>query len=684
MTLSARTSLLLLVGLAVSLPGSAKAGPADDLLPPPVRQTEKHSLGGDEDRGRRAFYEGRGGVGAAFSPDGKLLVTASGYQGMTVWDVGSGRALGQFLSQSNSEGVAAAFTPDGKQLVAAHWGMHREGCPVGLWDVAKRERVRSLDEDVNDVAFTGAAVAPDGKTVALAGGWSARGNEGSKLVFWDLASGDEVGQVTGLPIPAGGRRNEVTAFHAVAYSPDGRTLAALLGGRVFLAEVASRKFRGQMTFPSPNGEARTMREGIVPGALAFTRDGRTLVAGCSDGVIRRFDLRTGREMTPLPGHSGPVVALCCTPDGKAIHSYSLDGQFFVWRVDSGREWKPKAGPLPDGALETLWDTLRSDDPLDLFGCQEAMAAGAAEAVPFLRKRLSPAPKAETERVERLVADLQKGDYNARKKAVIELRKVGAAALPALERSQERGGFDDLLRRLTFELQSLSPPPEQKRATRALAVLERVGNAGARTLLEELAGGAPEAALTIEAKAALDRLGKAEPAKVAPSPDALWEELADEDGSTAYRAVRALANRPATVPLLRDRLKQAAAGDRFNDDPKRVAKLIADLDSDQFPVRDNSQKAIRTLGRLAVPALRTALANKPSAEAKRHLQDLLDEATKGPPPLEVLRVGRAMESLELIGGPEAREALEVLAKDVPTPWLREAASESLRRLGEGKR
>ncbi len=422
----------------------------------------------------------------------------------------------------------------------------------------------------------------------------------------------------------------MAVFEAAAYSPDGRTLAALLSGHIYLVEVATSKVRGQLTFPAA-AEARTMRGSAVPGALAFSRDGRTLAAGVTDGVIHRFDLRSGRELTPLTGHTSAVLALCSTPDGKALHSYSMDGQFFVWRVDTGREWTPKAGPLPDGALDALWDTLRSDDAVDLFGSQEALAAVPAVSVPFLRKHLSPAPKAETERIERLVGDLQKGDYNARKKAVVELRKIGAAAAPALLRSQQRGGFDPLTQRLTVEFQNLAPPPDQKRTLRALAVLERVGNADARKLLEELAGGAAEAPLTVDAKTALDRLGKARPAAAAPAPDALWQALAEEDSPTSYRAMRGLANLPATVsvPLLRDRLKQLATRDTFNDDSKRTAKLIADLDSEQFSVREEAAKALRTLGRVVIPALRTALGAQPSAEAKRHLQELLEERDQGP-------------------------------------------------------
>jgi hypothetical protein len=131
-------------------------------------------------------------------------------------------------------------------------------------------------------------------------------------------------------------------------------------------------------------------------------------------------------------------------------------------------------------------------------------------------------------------------------------------------------------------------------------------------------------------------------------------------------------------MLHDRLKDIAAKDTFNDDPKRVAKLIADLDSDDFAVRDQASKDLRNLSRLIVPALRKAVESKQSPETTRRLEELLDEATKGSAAPEMLRVGRALETLELMGGTEARQTLETLAKDSRIKWLHDAAAESLKR------
>lgn len=677
-TSSPRPLSLLLALAAVAAAGAANAGPADDLLPPPVRQAEKRSLGGNDYRIARAYYDASG-LGAAFSPDGRLLVTAGNHLGRAVWDVRTGRQLGSLTDATGNTGMAGAFTPDGKQFVIANWGGHQDAFPVAVWDVAKRQRLRSLDDDVNDIPFSAVAVAPDGTTIALAGAGGRR-NEGFTLCFWDLASGDEVRRIAGLvnltAVQARGYSCE-----ALAYAPDGRSLAVLLPGRVLLVELATGKRRGEFTFtvaPAPPD-----RQGIRTGSLAYGPDGRTLAAGCSDGTIRRFDLRSGRELPPFSGHKGSVLAVCWRRDGKRLQSYGMDGQFFAWRTDPGREWKPKAGPLSDEALEELWEVLRGDDPRDLFGCQQVMAAAPDQAIPFLRKRLTPVPKADTERIARLIEDLQKGDYNQRKRAVRELRKIGAAAAPALARSQERG-YDPLLRRLMFEFANLAPPPEQVRALRALGVLELIGNAGARKLLSELAGGAPEAALTLQAKAALERLGKAGPGKATAAPAALWDLLASEDSVVGYGAVRALAGKPTAAVLVRDRLKDVLAKGAFDDDPKRLAKLIGDLGSTVFAERDEASKALRNLGRRAVPTLRKALRETSDLETKRRLEELLDRASKVIPSPELLRVDRALEVLELTGGPEGSQALEDLAKTVRVKWVRDAVLASLRRQRGGGR
>src|SRR5262249_53686745 len=122
-------------------------------------------------------------------------------------------------------------------------------------------------------------------------------------------------------------------------------------------------------------------------------------------------------------------------------------------------------------------------------------------------------------------------------------------------------------------------------------------------------------------------------------DRLWADLADADAGKAVRAMKGLrANGTHAVKLLKERLRPAAAPD-----PKKIARLIADLDQDDFTARESATKQLSELGELAEPALRAALNDKPSADKRRHLEDLLKRLDASNSP-ELQRGVRAVEVL----------------------------------------
>ena len=680
MTAVARTRFLCAF-VILCVAGRGKADPVADLLPLPARQLEKRTLlSGDANE--RMYYRGdRGRTGAAFAPDGKRLAVASPFGGLVVWDLLAGRNSGPLgASEGRGEGSALAFAPDGKHLLVVNWsgGRRGEGCPVTLWDAVKREKVRSLDEDANDTMFFSAAFSPDGKTVALAGGMNRRrGGVVAGVHFWDVATGDEIRRLDNI-VPVDATRRMSGMVPSLAYAPDGRTLALLADGKLILVELATNKVRMTVTVgPAPDQRQEQMNE-IPVGAVAFSPDGRTLAVGGSDGTLRRFEVRSGRELPPLTGHAVGIVGLGYTADGKTLQSLGADQKLFVWAADANHDWRPRTIPPEEKTLERLWDTLRTDDALDLYGCSQLLSASPGPTVAFLRKRLAPAPAGDTARIEKLVADLSK-EYNDRKRAIVELRKIGAAAIPALRQAMERG--DDGSRRLLWELESLAPPREQVRAVRALEILERIGTDDARAFLGELAKGATDAPFTAEAKAALERSTKgAGPLGATAKLETLWDSLAGDDSASAFQAARFLAAHPDAVPFLLDRLRELAASDAFDNDPQRVAKLLADLDSEEFETRDKAGKGLKTLGKHAEPALRRALEGNPSVEVKRQVSEMLTEIGRGTQSAELLRVGRTLETLEWIGTAEARKAVGAIAGEARGQWLREAAAAALKRMG----
>jgi hypothetical protein len=158
--------------------------------------------------------------------------------------------------------------------------------------------------------------------------------------------------------------------------------------------------------------------------------------------------------------------------------------------------------------------------------------------------------------------------------------------------------------------------------------------------------------------------------------ALWNELAGAEGAKAFQAEQTLMAYPKqATAVFAERLRPAPAADA-----KRLAALVADLDSDQFAEREKAERELRDLGEQAGPALRKALEGQPSAEMQRRLEALLEQIDPARSP-EVLRQGRALEVLERIGTPEAGRLLRKLAEGAPGTRLTQDAAAALARLNQ---
>ena len=139
-----------------------------------------------------------------------------------------------------------------------------------------------------------------------------------------------------------------------------------------------------------------------------------------------------------------------------------------------------------------------------------LAADPGRAVPLVRKRLSPAVPADPQRLARLIADLDSDRFAVRQQATTELERFGELAEPAIAKALEGKPTAEVSRQLEQLREAargavLSPTGERLRGVRAVELLERIGTPEARACVEALAGGAPEAGLTQEAKATRQRL-----------------------------------------------------------------------------------------------------------------------------------------------------------------------------------
>jgi WD40 repeat protein len=72
------------------------------------------------------------------------------------------------------------------------------------------------------------------------------------------------------------------------------------------------------------------KSAFIYGALAFSPDGRYMVAGNANGVVQVWDGETGHEVGMLDTHKGGIRALVFSRDGKHLASSSLDGTVMLW------------------------------------------------------------------------------------------------------------------------------------------------------------------------------------------------------------------------------------------------------------------------------------------------------------------------------------------------------------------
>jgi hypothetical protein len=149
-----------------------------------------------------------------------------------------------------------------------------------------------------------------------------------------------------------------------------------------------------------------------------------------------------------------------------------------------------------------------------------------------------------------------------------------------------------------------------------------------------------------------------PADLSPAElDKAWAVIGGDDAAEAHRAVWTLAAAPKqALPRLKEILKPAATVDA-----KRIAQLIEELDADEFEVRNRATSELEKLGAAAEPALRKALQTTTSAEVRLRAQRLLDGLGQVESANDWFRTARALEVLEQLDTPEARDQLKTLAE-----------------------
>ena len=153
---------------------------------------------------------------------------------------------------------------------------------------------------------------------------------------------------------------------APVFLGNGRRALSMRGDRLAVIDVDSGRVVRFM--------AGTLPGGARDGAFAVAPDLRRAAAGDGDGVVRLWDLRSGRRLKEMRGHNGEVHIVAFSPDGGRLLTYGADRTLRVWDTASGRTLKTLEGVEAVDGIEFSRDG------------RQAFAIGGGEAVRVLDLR----------------------------------------------------------------------------------------------------------------------------------------------------------------------------------------------------------------------------------------------------------------------------------------------------------
>lgn len=654
---------------------------------------------------------------AVLSPDGRTLISAAGEE-IRLWETATGKLIRR-LTEHKKPIRSLAVSADGKMLASAS-----EDSTIYLWGTdtgAVRWRFDNAKQIQRATSWHALAFSPNGKILAIGG--SDHGGSDYRLILLYAAKGDKFFEVAGVGNNTfkGGTSHD-GGIQCVAFSPDGKKLVFSQNNSLEWGNVSSDKDHSNFSDHRSGVEQIFLRS---DGQRLFT------TSGFFDPQILEWDAASGRLIRRVPGAAQHAGLVSFSSDGKLMASISDDSDLHLLDAIAEKEIRTISIPFkerntllqevtisPNGKrLAVIGPNGKSAGLFDASTGKQLLGMGPASDWTFSHPRFTP-----DSRILAIVG----------KEAIRFFGIDSNRELPSISLPQKRFSFASALspdgRTLALSSHELTPqgwkardttlwetaggkirgtfsPPCGLRSMRfspdgrllAIGGEDRavhlwdmrkgqwlrhwpghLGEIGALAFSPDgrrLASGSEDASALIWDVSDLARDLPHRQALTRKEMDEMWSALASADAVHAYKAIRTLESDPErAVSLLAERLRYTPSAVA-----KQLASLIAQLDSEDFAVRERATTELLRLDWEAEPALRKALENKPSLETRQRVKQLLDDICKRVPSPKLLRMLRGIEILEQIGTREARRVIARLAEGTTRP-AREAKA-ALERLRE---
>lgn len=577
-----------------------------------------------------------------FSPDGRTFASTGPEHTILLWSTRTGESI-QRLEGHSSFVRALAFSPNGRMLLSGSYDQ-----TVRLWDLASRKELRCMTG--HTALLQAVAFAPDGRTVAS-------GGRDQRIRLWDVATERERLRTEGHD----------GIVWTLAFSPDGKILASGAGDKaICLWDVATRTLLRKMQGDS-----------IYVGALAFSPDGKTLAS--AGAGLHLWDVATGKQRWHIAGKPPGIAGMVFSPDGKFLacgrHDqsaqlyeattgkrvrtllehptipyrlcFSADGETLV---AAGNSFAIRAWSVRSGARLYQYSDRRGGDLYVALSDDGRNVAGGRDRAVLVWESATGQGRARLPQKQIVWAVTFSADG---RQLVTSLHsgRLGVWDLATAREIAQLPGHSDIARSLTC-----SPDG------RTLAS----GGSNGTILLWDL-GRLP---------------GPKRPTRplTAKEVDEAWKTLNDGTGDHAYHALWTLQAHPQQIlPLLDRHLRQASTKSAPAVNPKRIPKLLRDLDDEDVRVREKASAELENQDEDTEAALRKALATTPSLEVRVRIECLLNKGRATHPVGERLRALRMLELLEHLGTAEARVLLKTLAANKSDVWLAREAKAAETRL-----